>query len=135
MMSLDLHNPWTINEYLNFSLAYNPGVAFSFFANSNIWIRYLLAVFSAIVCFLVVVWLVNLPRQRHWMAVALAFIIGGAAGNMWDRFQIGYVVDFIQLHYRLYFWPTFNLADTFIVTGVMMLLIEFFILEPRRKRQ
>ena len=135
LTSLDLGNARTINDFLNFNLAFNPGIAFSFFANSSIWQRWVLGMISALICFLLTVWLVNLPKTRKWTATALAFIIGGAAGNMWDRFQLGFVVDFIQVHYRNHFWPTFNIGDMFIVTGAIMLIIEIIILEPRRKRK
>jgi signal peptidase II len=58
--------------------------------------------------------------------VALALVLGGAAGNLWDRVSLGYVVDFIQLHAAGYSWPAFNVADSAICVGVGMLLVDSF---------
>ncbi len=67
-----------------------------------------------------------MPQNKYWLSCALSFILGGALGNLYDRIQFGYVIDFIQLHIGQYYWPTFNVADSAITVGAIMLLIDVF---------
>jgi len=80
-----------------------------------------------------VVWLMRLPRTEKLTAAALALIIGGAIGNLVDRIRHGYVVDYIDVYYRDWHWPAFNLADSAITCGVILLLLDGLILSASRK--
>ncbi|ABQ13650.1 signal peptidase II [Dichelobacter nodosus] len=111
-----------VNTYMNFILAFNHGAAFSFLARAGGWQRWLFAGFAGIVA----LWLIMtlLTKSHHWlMSVSYACILGGAVGNLYDRVVYGYVIDFIQWHYRTFYWPVFNLADVAITLGVILMLI------------
>jgi len=112
-----------LTSWFNLVLAYNEGAAFSFLANAGGWQRwFFLAVSLAISAAI----LVMLRRQsaRPLTAFALALVLGGALGNVYDRVTLGRVVDFIQLHAAGYYWPAFNVADSAISVGVVLLLLE-----------
>jgi signal peptidase II len=68
----------------------------------------------------------GLGSNRHWLACALALVLGGAIGNLWDRVQLGYVIDFIDVYYQQWHWPAFNVADSAITIGAVMLVIDSF---------
>jgi signal peptidase II len=68
----------------------------------------------------------RLRRNETWLAVALALVLGGAVGNVYDRIVHGYVVDFIHLYYESYSWPAFNIADSAISIGAVMMIIDVF---------
>ncbi|HTR00647.1 MAG TPA: signal peptidase II, partial [Candidatus Acidoferrum sp.] len=85
------------------------------------WQRWMLTGISVIVSGGLIVWLWRLPKGHTLFAVALAFILGGALGNLWDRAVAGYVVDFISVYYRDWRFATFNLADSAISCGAVLL--------------
>ena len=112
-----------LTSWFNLVLAYNEGAAFSFLANAGGWQRwFFLAISLAISAAIVVM----LRRQagRTLTAFALALVLGGALGNVYDRVTLGRVVYFIQLHAAGYYWPAFNVADSAISVGVVLLLLE-----------
>ena len=84
-----------IPDYFSWTLAYNTGAAFSFLADSSGWQRWLFALIAVVVSAVLVVWLKRLGRNDTWLAVALALVLGGALGNLYDRIVLGHVVDFI----------------------------------------
>jgi len=120
-----------IDGYFNIIRAYNPGVAFSMFSDlpdaARIWL--LLAVTVGIAVAVSFWWWQERLRAgiTSWL---LVLILAGAVGNIWDRMQLGYVVDFIDWYVRTdaveYHWPTFNVADACISIAVVMLLITSF---------
>jgi signal peptidase II len=82
----------------------------------------------------VVWWLTRLPaRGARFLACALALVLGGAIGNLYDRMTLGYVVDFILVHYQGWNFPAFNVADSAITVGAIMLIIDAFFLEKKRQ--
>jgi signal peptidase II len=104
----------------------NSGMAFSLFAGvSSAWkMAVLVGVSVALLVTVVMVWR---SRQVNWEAgVGLALILGGALSNLLDRVRFGQVVDFLDVYYRTYHWPTFNLADSAIVVGAGLLILEVF---------
>ena len=103
----------------------NTGAAFSLFADSpSHWKISLLIGFSVIAMVIVSVLLWKQTRALTITGVALSLILGGAVGNLWDRVASGRVVDFLLLYYKGYQWPVFNLADSAIVVGAGLLVIE-----------
>ena len=107
----------------------NDGAAFSIFAESASpnAVRWGLVAFSLLAALVVLIALVRLGRRFNLTTVALALILGGALGNVHDRIVYGSVVDFIEVHIFSYHWPDFNLADSCIVTGACLLLLDSFI--------
>jgi len=110
-----------ITPFFNLVLAHNKGAAFSFLADAGGWQRWF---FTAVAIVISAVLVVMLRRHRGGplLALALALVLGGALGNLYDRVSVGYVVDFVQLHARGYYWPAFNVADSAISVGVALLV-------------
>ena len=110
----------------------NTGAAFSIFegASSPALVRNLLIGFSiiAVVVVLALIW--KMGRRATLTSVALALILGGAIGNLYDRIRFAYVVDFLEVHIVHYHWPDFKVADSAIVVGACLLLLEM--LRPQR---
>ena len=115
---------------INLTLMFNTGAAFSFLSDAGGWQRWIFAGFALAVTLALVVWLLRLKPQEHWLAAALALIVGGAVGNLVDRLLLGPVVDFIQVYlpflpFAIFNpWPAFNVADSAITVGVVLLLVE-----------
>lgn len=103
----------------------NTGAAFSLFADSpSHWKTVLLIGFSAVAMVVVSVLLWKQARPLSLMGIALSLILGGAVGNLWDRVASGRVVDFLLFYVKQYQWPVFNLADSSIVVGAALLVID-----------
>jgi signal peptidase II len=103
----------------------NTGAAFSLFADSPAhWKTVALIVFSAVAIVIVAALLWKQARPLGITGVALSLILGGAAGNLWDRVVSGRVVDFLLVYHKSYQWPVFNLADSAIVIGAALLVID-----------
>ncbi len=118
------HQPLPVFPGFNLTLMHNEGAAFSFLSSAGGWQRWFFAIIAAVVSVVIVVWLARLRPGQRWLALALALILGGALGNLWDRLTLGYVVDFIQVYYRDWYWPTFNIADSAITVGAVMLVLD-----------
>ncbi len=104
----------------------NPGAAFSLFNDSNspARVRWMLLIFSLLAAVAVLVALLKLGRRITATSVALALILGGALGNAYDRLRFGYVIHFLEVHIIHYHWPDFNVADSAIVVGGILLLFD-----------
>ena len=123
--TLTLYESVAIFSFFNFTLVHNTGAAFSFLAEAGGWQRWLLTGLALIVSVIIVVWLSRLKTVEHrWLAIALALVLGGAIGNLIDRIIYGYVIDFLDLYYKMWHWPAFNVADSAISIGAVMLLID-----------
>lgn len=113
----------------------NTGAAFSLFADSSShWRTGLLIGFSMIAMVVVTVLLWKQSRPLNLTGVALSLILGGAVGNLWDRIASGRVVDFLLFYYKQYQWPVFNLADSAIVVGACLLVIEILFSHPKSQQ-
>jgi len=121
---LRLHQPVVMLPSLNFTLMHNYGAAFSLLADAGGWQRWLLLFLSLAVGIVITVWLTRLQAGQVRLAIALALILGGAVGNLIDRALHGYVIDFIDVYYRQWHWPAFNLADSAITIGAVLLIID-----------
>ena len=122
--SLEMYQPIAVMPMFNWTLMHNPGAAFSFLADQPGWQRWFFAAVAIIVSIVIFVWIKRLEQHEKWQAIALALILGGAVGNVIDRIWLGYVVDFIQVYYQQWYWPAFNIADSAISIGVVMIIIE-----------
>jgi signal peptidase II len=107
-------------------LAYNRGAAFSFLADHSGWQRWLFSLIAVVVSAVLVVWLKRLGPRDTWLAVALALVLGGALGNLWDRVVLGHVIDFILVYWQDWRYPAFNIADSAITVGAVMLALDMF---------
>lgn len=114
----DVH---VITPFLNLVLWHNPGAAFSFLAGAGGWQRWFFVAVTLAVSAVILAMLRKSGGNRL-LATALALVLGGALGNLWDRLTLGHVVDFIQLHAAGYYWPAFNVADSAITVGVVLIL-------------
>ena len=122
--ALAVGNVITVNSWMNFKLAFNSGAAFSLFADGSGWQRW----FFMVVAIAIGAWLcyaILFERTTALIRFAYAGILGGALGNLYDRIVHGHVVDFIRWHVGNAYWPTFNVADVGICTGVGLLVIAW----------
>lgn len=123
---LPLHESMTLIPFLNLTLAHNTGAAFSFLSSASGWQRWFFVVLAITVSVVIVVMLKRLPATEQRQALALSLILGGALGNVWDRIQLGYVIDFIDVYYAEWHWPVFNVADSAITVGAALLVYDMF---------
>lgn len=126
------NQPIVINSFFNLHLVFNTGISFGLFSGFK-YSAYFFLVTSCVITFYLIYFLYHEQRKNYILPLTL--IISGAIGNIIDRILYHAVVDFIQLHYHNYFWPTFNLADSYIFIGVLTLLIldfKNFIKEKKR---
>lgn len=121
-----------ITPFFNLVLAHNTGAAFSFLADAGGWQRWFFTIVAVAISAAIVVML-RRHRGGPLLALALALVLGGALGNLYDRVTLGYVVDFVQLHARGYYWPAFNVADSAISVGVALLVWDS--LKPEAKKE
>ena len=115
-------NP-VIPGFLNWTLAFNTGAAFSFLHDAGGWQRWLFSALAITVCAVLVIWLKRLPRADWRTALPLALVIGGALGNLIDRVRFGRVTDFIEVYHQQWSWPAFNVADSAISVGAVLLIV------------
>jgi signal peptidase II len=126
--SIRLHETVTVVPgFFSLTHAMNPGAAFSMFADaSSSYAPKALIAFSAVVLVAISIFLWRAVKGFTLANLALAFIMGGAMGNLLDRLRLGSVVDFLMFKLGNYYWPDFNLADSAIVAGSLLLVAELF---------
>ena len=118
-----------VNEYLDFILVFNTGISYGLFSGGGDFQKWILISLSI----LIIIFLLSLIRNESKILskLGISFIIGGALGNVLDRFTYGAVVDFISLHAKGFSWYIFNIADMFIVLGVILFILSQFILSKK----
>lgn len=131
--ALVLYRPQEVFSWLNMTLAHNYGAAFSFLSSAGGWKRWFFIVLASTVSLVLLVWLIRLPRREWLTGLGLALILGGAIGNLVDRIRLGYVVDFIDFHIGGWHYPAFNVADSAITCGVILLLLDVLLVSLRSK--
>lgn len=122
-----------VMPFFNLVIRYNPGAAFSFLANEDGWQVIFFSTVSIVVSLGILYWMYTIPAKSRWLACALAFILAGALGNLYDRLTLGEVVDFIDWYYGEYHWPAFNIADSVIMLGAVMMVIDGFLNTEEKK--
>jgi signal peptidase II len=116
-----------VMPFFNIILRYNPGAAFSFLADAGGWQIVFFSSVSILVSLGIIYWMFTIPAKNRWLSIALALILAGALGNLYDRLALGKVVDFIDWYYGEHHWPAFNIADSVILLGALMMLLDSFI--------
>ena len=134
---LDLGTKWLATDMLdyaisvpvlpffNFTLLHNTGAAFSFLASAGGWQRWFFAALAVAISVMLVKWLASIKGDK-WLAIAIALVLGGALGNLYDRVLLGYVVDFLHFYWDSYHFPAFNVADSAITVGAIMMALDIF---------
>jgi signal peptidase II len=132
--ALTLYRPVEVFSWLNITLAHNYGAAFSFLSDAGGWQRWFFIVLATAVSLVLLVWILRLPRKEWITGLGLALVLGGAIGNLVDRIRLGYVVDFVDFHVGDWHYPAFNVADSAITCGVILLLLDAFLVGMRNRR-
>lgn len=147
--SLLLYEPNPLISNINLTLAYNPGAAFSFLGDASGWQRWFFSGLSLLVSGFLIHWLIQLKESNKGLSIALALVLSGAIGNLIDRLVYGHVIDFIDFFYHsssgclplfvnqsiTCHWPTFNVADSAISVGAVLLIgLSFFGRQPSQQR-
>jgi len=121
---LTLHGEINLTPFLSFVLVHNTGAAFGFLSSAGGWqnVFFIVVALSACVFILWLSW--RLDRRDMFLAIGLMLVLGGALGNLTDRLFHGYVIDFIDVYYRAWHWPAFNVADSAITMGAVILALD-----------
>ncbi len=128
--------PIEVLPFFDLVLVFNTGAAFGLLRDAGGWQNTAFIGFALLVSAFIVYALVRAHRSDLQVAVALALILGGALGNVIDRLLYGYVIDFIDLHYRVWHWPAFNIADAAITVGAVLLVLDTLgwkLIRPRHR--
>ncbi len=123
---LQMFQPYEVVSVLpvfNLTLVFNPGAAFSFLGDAGGWQRWFFIGLTSVVSVVLLIWLFKLRLHERLTGLSLAMILGGALGNLTDRIRLGEVVDFLDFYWQQWHWPAFNLADSSITLGVVLMLI------------
>ena len=127
LSALEYARPVSLLPVFDLTLLYNKGAAFSFLAGQPGWQRWFFSLVAIVVGGYLLHWLSRTPKTDRLLSVALVLILGGAVGNLIDRLWLGHVVDFISLHWQHYYYPAFNIADSAITIGAVLLLWDAFV--------
>lgn len=124
--SMQLYESISVVPGFNLTYVHNTGAAFSFLSEAGGWQRWFFAGLALVISVGITIWLARLKKHETMLAVALALVLGGAVGNLIDRLLYGYVIDFLDVYYQSWHWPAFNIADSAITLGVVLMLAESF---------
>ncbi len=119
-----IRHPIEVTPFLNFSLVFNTGAAFGFLSDASGWQNLLFVIIAIIVSFVIIAMVRRLGANDAQVLVGLMLILGGAIGNLIDRVRLGYVIDFIDVYYQSWHWPAFNIADSAITIGAVLLVLD-----------
>lgn len=122
---LSLYETVAVIPYFNLTMAHNTGAAFSFLANESGWQRWFFVGLALAISVGLFIWLAKSAKTKM-EAISISMILGGAIGNVIDRVYFGYVIDFLDVYYGSYHWPAFNIADSAICIGAVLLIIDSF---------
>ena len=123
---MELSQSIQILPFFNLTYVHNYGAAFSILYDAGGWQRYFLGGIALAVSILIVWWLKKTPKEQNLLPIAFSFILGGALGNFIDRVLHGYVIDFLDFYIGNSHWPAFNVADSVIFIGAVLLIIDMF---------
>ena len=123
--------PYPVVPFFNLTLAYNKGAAFSFLNQASGWQVWFFGFLAVVVSVVILFQMHKMSSQQRWLNIAFALIMGGALGNLSDRICYGHVIDFIDLYVSRFHWPVFNLADSAICIGAVMIVIDVVIKQKK----
>lgn len=123
---LTYYKPLAVMPMFNLTLMHNTGAAFSFLNDAGGWQRWFFTIIALGVSVFLTLWLKRLTAQEKLQAIALALILGGAIGNVIDRIWLGYVIDFLDVYYQNWHFPAFNIADSAITIGAVLIIYDSF---------
>jgi signal peptidase II len=129
---LSYAQPIYVLPVFDLTLLYNKGAACSFLANEGGWQRWFFTFIAVGVSAILTIWLMKLKPSEKLLSAALALVIGGALGNLYDRLVYGHVIDFIHVHWDHNYFPEFNIADSAISLGAAMLLYESLFMQKKK---
>jgi len=120
-----------IPNFFSLTHIHNKGAIFGMFSQrGGTLVTILLTAASLIALVMVIFYFFKTPTSQKSLKIALTLILAGAVGNQIDRFFRGYVIDFIEVHVKRFYWPTFNTADSCITVGALLLIFIFFVRRP-----
>jgi signal peptidase II len=130
---LTRHGDVQLTSFLNFALVHNTGAAFGFLSSASGWQNIFFIVVASLAC-VVILWMTRrLTANNLMLGTGLMLVLGGAAGNLTDRLLHGYVIDFVDVYYRGWHWPAFNVADSAITIGAVVLALDALGLKTNSK--
>jgi len=124
--SMDLYQSINVLPFFNITYVHNLGAAFSFLADQGGWQRWFFSAIAAIASLVFTVWLAKTPKNNRFLCIAFALMLSGALGNLTDRLLFGYVIDFLDFYVSNHHWPAFNIADSMIFIGAILMIIDSF---------
>ncbi|MDT8406053.1 MAG: signal peptidase II [Methylococcales bacterium] len=124
--NFDLYQSIPVMPFFNLTYLRNTGAAFSLLSEAGGWQKWLFSGLAIGVSIGLVIYLARLPVQQRLLRWSIALVLGGAVGNLIDRLCYGYVIDFLDVYYRTWHWPAFNIADSAISVGVFLMFVDSF---------
>jgi signal peptidase II len=125
--NIELYQAIQITSFFNLTHVFNYGAAFSFLSDAGGWQRWFFTAIAFGVSGLLLWWLKQTTKEQLILSLAFNLILGGALGNAYDRLAHGYVIDFLVVYYQDWVWPAFNVADSAICLGAILLIVDMFI--------
>ena len=116
-------NTIKVLSMLSLTLVHNSGAAFGLLSDASGWQTEVFIFIAGFLSLLILIWMLALKSDSRLMLIALSLVLGGALGNLYDRIVSGVVTDFIDAHYHEFSWPVFNLADSAVTVGVILLML------------
>lgn len=132
--TLELYQDINILPIFDITHVHNYGAAFSFLSDAGGWQRYFFTGIAVVISTLLIYWMYKTPTEQKLLLTSYALILSGALGNVWDRINYGYVVDFIHFYYGSWSFPAFNVADIAISIGAFLLILDA-LFEHKREQQ
>lgn len=121
---LSRHGTAELTSFFSLTLVHNTGAAFGMLSSASGWQNILFIAIALTACVVILAVVSRLEAKDIFLAAGLMLILGGAAGNLTDRLIHGYVIDFIDVYYRAWHWPAFNIADSAITVGAVLLALD-----------
>lgn len=132
---LQYAQPEAVFPGFNLTLHHNPGIAFSMFDDGSVSSRWILSALAGAISVIIAVWIFRIGRKPSLEVTGLALILSGAIGNVYDRVVLGYVIDFIDWYVKDYHWPAFNIADSAVCIGAVLLIWEGFFGKKKKPQE
>ncbi|WP_438862966.1 signal peptidase II [Neptunicella sp.] len=121
---MDLYESISVIPMFSITYVQNHGAAFSFLSTEGGWQRWFFTAIALVVSVLILYWLKQCKAEQKLLPAAFALVLSGALGNVYDRLHYGYVIDFLDVYYQQWHWPTFNIADSAIFVGAVLLIFD-----------